>query len=103
MNPDALTRTLGFEISRPWPLRGRFGTRVETLKRKGASVALERPEASDVTAPSTGDRRDFTRPGDRVLTRAQTRALGRCAPLTPAEFKAKRQLAARGISPLRHR
>ena len=35
------------------------------------------------------------------MTRAQEHALRRCAPLTPAQFKAKRLLADQGISPLR--
>ena len=35
------------------------------------------------------------------LTRAQVRALSRCAPLTPDEFKARRRVADQGIVPLR--
>lgn len=31
------------------------------------------------------------------LTRAQARALSRCAPLTPAEFKQRRQAAEQGL------
>lgn len=35
------------------------------------------------------------------LTRAQSRALSRCAPLTPAEFKARRRAAEQGLVSLR--
>lgn len=35
------------------------------------------------------------------LTRAQSRALSRCAPLTPAEFKARRRAAEQGLISLR--
>jgi len=34
------------------------------------------------------------------LTRAQARALSRCAPLTPDEFKAHRRVADKGLLPL---
>ena len=35
------------------------------------------------------------------LTRAQSRALSRCAPLTPEEFKARRRVAEQGLVSLR--
>lgn len=35
------------------------------------------------------------------LTRAEARALSRSAPLTPAEFRARRRLAERRVVPLR--
>lgn len=35
------------------------------------------------------------------LTRAQSKALSRCAPLTPAEFKARRRVAEQGLVSLR--
>lgn len=35
------------------------------------------------------------------LTRAQSKALSRCAPLTPAEFKARRRAAEQGLVSLR--
>lgn len=35
------------------------------------------------------------------LTRAQARALSRCAPLTPEEFKTRRQAAEQGLLSLR--
>lgn len=34
------------------------------------------------------------------LTRAQARAMTRCAPLTPAEFKARRRVADQGVASL---
>lgn len=46
----------------------------------------ERPEASD---------------HDSGLTRAQSRALSRCAPLTPEEFRARRRVAEQGFISLR--
>ncbi len=46
----------------------------------------ERPEASD---------------HDSALTRAQSRALSRCAPLTPEEFRARRRVAEQGFISLR--
>src|SRR5215207_6215191 len=35
------------------------------------------------------------------MTRAQARALSRCAPLTPGEFEARRRVAERGLVSLR--
>jgi hypothetical protein len=46
--------------------------------------------------------RDQNRRGEVGMTRAQAHALRRCAPLTPAQFKAKSRLADLGINPLRH-
>ena len=40
--------------------------------------------------------------GPGRLTRAEERALRRSTPLTPLQFKALRQLAEQGVSPLRH-
>lgn len=34
------------------------------------------------------------------LTRAQARALSRCAPLTPAEFRQRGRMVEQGLSPL---
>ena len=34
------------------------------------------------------------------LTRAQARALSRCAPLTPAEFRERRHMVEQGLAPL---
>ena len=39
--------------------------------------------------------------GPDGLTRAQARALSRCAPLTPEEFKTRRQAAEQGMLSLR--
>lgn len=38
-----------------------------------------------------------TREPQEGLTRAQARALSRCEPLTPAEFKARRRVADQGL------
>lgn len=38
---------------------------------------------------------------DDGLTRAQARALSRCAPLTPAEFRARGRVADQGLVALR--
>ena len=70
-------------------------------QRKGASVARERPTASDVPPiqiipePAKFD-------SWAGLTRAEAHALRRSTPLTPGQFKAGRRLAEQGISPLRH-
>ena len=47
-------------------------------------------------AASAAERRDA---GDG-LTRAQERALSRCAPLTPAEFRERRRIVEQGLAPL---
>ena len=39
--------------------------------------------------------------GSEFLTRAEARALSRCAPLTPAEFKAHGRVAEQSVDPLR--
>lgn len=46
--------------------------------------------------PPAAERRD-AREG---LTRAQARALSRCAPLTPAEFRERRRMVDQGLAPL---
>lgn len=35
-----------------------------------------------------------------AMTRAQARALSRCAPLTPAEFRERRRIVEHGLAPL---
>ncbi len=48
------------------------------------------------------DRRDGgARKAAENLTRAEARALSRCAPLTPAEFKAQARVAEQSVDPLR--
>jgi hypothetical protein len=57
------------------------------------------PRFGDVpigTARDTG-----VRAGPDNLTRAEARALSRCAPLTPAEFKAHGRDAEQSVDPLR--
>lgn len=45
--------------------------------------------------------RSETSDHDTALTRAQSRALSRCAPLTPDEFRARRRVAEQGFISLR--
>lgn len=64
-------------------------------------AAAGRPPASeDPARPSRADA--STQPPIDGLTRAQERALSRCAPLTPAEFRARRHVAEEGLASLRH-
>ena len=74
------------------------GSKATISKRKGPLVARKRPTASD-------DALTRQRPPDRrtvrdVLTPAQAHAWSRSAPLTPAEFKAKRRAAEQRADPL---
>ena len=46
--------------------------------------------------------KDLLSPPRGVFTRAEAHALQRSTPLTPEQFKALRQLAERGVNPLRH-
>jgi len=55
-----------------------------------------------VTPTNVEGQRHAGHVGEGTMTRSQQHAARRCAPLTPAEFKAKRLLAARGVNPLRH-
>lgn len=61
--------------------------------------------AGEAVASDDGQAR--TRPSSAVpsspagLTRAEAHALSRCAPLTPAEFKARRRVAEQGFVSLR--
>jgi len=67
---------------------------------KGPIVARLRPNASDVVVPQ--DPRGLVkapRTTEAELTRAQAHALRRCAPLTAAQFKARRLFADQGIKP----
>lgn len=60
-------------------------------------MARQRPTASDdQKAPP----RTESRAAPRGLTRAEARALSRSAPLTRAEFHARRRLAERSLDPL---
>ena len=61
-------------------------------------VARERPTASD--QPQRRVPRGDQSTAHDTLTRAEARALSRSAPLTPAEFKAKRTVAATLVDPL---
>lgn len=54
-----------------------------------------RTEAESETHPASGPPRTDLR--DDGLTRAQARAMSRCAPLTPAEFKQRRRAAEQGL------
>ena len=67
------------------------------MKRKGPSVEPVRPRASNDLRPDTGDALEAAHRGASELTRAQAHALRRCAPLTPAQFKAKRLFSEPGI------
>jgi hypothetical protein len=75
---------------------------VAFLTRKGATVARERPTASDVSLiPAALDVRPQRGGSDRpdTLTSAQAHALRRCAPLTRADFKARgREVQQRRLS-----
>ena len=51
---------------------------------------------NEQTGPPAAEGRD-EREG---LTRAQARALSRCAPLTPAEFRERRRIVEQGLAPL---
>ncbi|HEV7883440.1 MAG TPA: hypothetical protein VGO81_07715 [Solirubrobacteraceae bacterium] len=78
---------------------------VAFLTRKGASVARERPTASDVSQiPAVLDIRPERDGRERVdgLTRAQAHALRRCAPLTSADFKEHRRAVQQHMLSLRH-
>jgi hypothetical protein len=76
------------------------------MTRKGATVARERPTASDVSQmPTALDGRPRHGGSDRPDTltqaqaQAQAQALRRCAPLTRADFKARgRQVQQRTLS-----
>jgi len=61
-------------------------------------VARERPTASSDVPPSRPDE-VLRRKVNGALSRAQARALTRCAPLTKHEFKAQRALADQGVYP----
>ncbi len=62
-------------------------------------AARGRPIASAGQQPSGA--RDADAGGVEGLSRAQARALARAAPLTPAEFKARRRVAEEGLVSLR--
>ena len=59
---------------------------------------FRRPSAFGDGAPSNPSDAGHSVKG---LTRAQSRALSRCAPLTPDEFKARRRAAEQGLVSLR--
>ena len=61
-------------------------------------MARERPTASD--QPQSRRPRADLSTTRQTLTRAEARALSRSAPLTPAEFKEKRRVAAQLVDPL---
>jgi hypothetical protein len=68
-------------------------------------VISKRTTASGQTAPEDQPAR-IRRDGDAHaqvdgLTRAQARALSRCAPLTPEEFRARRRVAEQSLVSLR--
>ena len=54
--------------------------------------AIQRPSGGRTAGPRTAV---------DGLTRAQARALSRCAPLKPADFKTSRTVADQGLVPLR--
>ena len=58
-----------------------------------------RPNVSD-DQPGSGPPAAASRHSLDGLTRAQARALSRCEPLTPAEFKARRRVADQGLASL---
>lgn len=63
-------------------------------------AAAERPAASD-DRPLSGPRGAGAKAQLDGMTRAQSRALSRCAPLTTEEFKARRRAAEDGLLSLR--
>ncbi len=71
------------------------------LRSEGASVLSERPASSGRSSAIQGDARSGPDDAPDDLTRAQTRALLRCAPLKPAEFRARGRVAEHGLLPLR--
>ena len=64
----------------------------------GTFVARKRPTASD--PPQSRRPRTDVGTTRAALTRAEARALLRSAPLTPAEFREKRRMAAQLVDPL---
>ena len=62
------------------------------------ALAFRRTTASD--QPACGPPGSDAEQPRENLTRAQARALSRCAPLTPDEFKAHRRVADKGLLPL---
>lgn len=67
------------------------------FKRATASRGPAHSEQQHVLGPT--DPRPREPRGD--MTRAQAKALSRCAPLTPGEFKARRLAAEQGLVSLR--
>lgn len=65
---------------------------------KGVFVARERPITSSDVPPSRHDQA-LRRRANGALSRAQERALSRCAPLTKTEFKVQRALADKNVFP----
>ena len=63
-------------------------------------MARERATRSDDAATGGTDDSGAQAAAD-ILTRAEARALSRCAPLTPAEFKARARVAEQSGDPLR--
>lgn len=63
-------------------------------------TAFRRPAVSEDEPPRPSPDTGKTEPPGG-LTRAQARALSRCAPLTPTEFKARRHAADQGLVSLR--
>ena len=64
---------------------------------KGVFVARERPIASD--SPHSRPDEALRRQANGTLSRAQARALTRCAPLTKIEFRAQHVLAEKKVFP----
>ena len=63
-------------------------------------TASRRPAISEEQAPLRSVDAGAQQPREG-MTRAQARALSRCAPLTPGEFKARRRVAEQGWVSLR--
>jgi hypothetical protein len=70
------------------------------LCRKGEAMTPQGPTSANI-APQTGSRERSDSYARLGLTRAEAHALRRSAPLTPAQFKELRRLAAHGVNPLR--
>jgi hypothetical protein len=68
-----------------------------TNAQRGPTVTVQRPAASTAATPSHKEKSAAPQ-----LTRAEASALRRSAPLSAAQFKELRRLAAQGVSPLRH-
>ena len=64
-------------------------------------TAFRRPSSPEEGGPPAAGSGSAEQPAGDGLTRAESHALSRCAPLTPAEFKERRRAADQGLLSLR--